>query len=61
MVFEKNYAAYCMSFHELAAHYDHFPLIDLKDVAEVLNEIGIFARERAEPISERVITKYRKL
>ena len=47
IVFEKNYAAYCMCFHEVAAHYDHFPLIDLKDLSEVLYEIGIFARERA--------------
>ena len=61
MVFEKNYAAYCMCFHEVAAHFDHFPLIDLKDVAEVLYEIGIFAREKAVPISKRVIAKYRKL
>lgn len=50
-----------MCFHEVAAHYDNFPLINLSDLSEVLYEIGIFARERAQPIAARVIDKYRRL
>ena len=61
LVFQKNYAAYCMCFHEVAAHYDNFPLINLNDLADVLYEIGIFARERAIPVAESVISKYRTL
>ena len=61
LVFEKNYAAYCMCFHEVAAHYDNFPLINLTDLAEVLYEIGIYAKAKAEPIAARVIAKYRAL
>ena len=58
-VFEENYATYCQAFHEISAQFDHFPLIKLTDLAEVLYSLGIFAREKAKPISERVIKVYR--
>ena len=60
-VFEKNYAAYCQVFHEISAQFDHFPLIDLNDLPEILYTIGIFAREKAKPISEKVIAEYKEI
>ena len=29
---EENYATYCQVFHEISAQFDHFPMIDLKDL-----------------------------
>lgn len=60
-VFEENYAHYCQLFHEISAQFNHFPLIDLKDLSEILYTIGIYAREKAKPLSESVITAYRQL
>lgn len=42
IILEKNYANYCQVFHELAAQFEFFPLIHLKDLAEVLKTIGMF-------------------
>ena len=36
-------------------------MIDLKDLSEILYTIGIYAREKSKPISERVIAEYKEI
>ena len=60
-IFEKNYAAYCMCFHEVAAQFDFFPLINLKDLGQVLSTIGIYSNDISNEVSEIVVVKYQKI
>lgn len=60
-IFEKNYGAYCMCFHEVAAQFDFFPLINLKDLGQVLFTIGMWSIDYSNEVSEIVVEKYQKI
>ena len=61
MVFKKFYQSFCITFHEVSAHYENFPEISIDDLAEVLYEIGLYPKEIAVPICQKVMQKINEL
>ena len=61
MVFKKFYQSFCITFHEVSAHYENFPEIHINDLAAVLDEIGFYPKEIADQIGAKVITKINQL
>ena len=61
MVFKKFYQSFCITFHEVAAHYDNFPNIDINDLAAVLDEIGFYPKEVADQIAPKVVKQINAL
>ena len=59
--FEHHYAVYCMVFHEVAAKYANFPLIDISDLSKVLYAIGIYEEKKATGLGESVIKRMREI
>ena len=57
MVFKKFYQYFCITFHEVSAHYDNFPEIHIDDLAAVLDEIGFYPKEIADLIAAKVVRK----
>ena len=50
-----NYAAYCECFHELAAQFDDFPLINLNVLGEAIYTIGFMGESKAKLVAQKVI------